>query len=224
MMQQNLQSISLKTASPIEGHDVAVLTPHAFSKLHMQSLHLEGSIFLVRQHTKEADGCSITWKYGTKGRSSFLVAHVRVLWDPMPACLMPSAACSQHWTISRPVPSCAAAQDSATAFQLLERIAIHGLSAGEWSNKISWAGGSRNTGGVWPADQDQAATVLFGFETHRQRLHYFFLFTMSSFFYVFSFFFILNTFLKFLIHFQFFMILITSSSLCHLRMWAPLPY
>jgi hypothetical protein len=74
MMQQNLQSISLKTASPIEGHDVAVLTPHAFSKLHMQSLHLEGSIFLVRQHTKEADGCSITWKYGTKGRSSFLVA------------------------------------------------------------------------------------------------------------------------------------------------------
>lgn len=172
MMQQNLQSISLKTASPIEGHDVAVLTPHAFSKLHMQSLHLEGSIFLVRQHTKEADGCSITWKYGTKGRSSFLVAAMfesygilcRHAW-----CHPPRAHSTELFPDPRPVPSCTVAQDSATAFLLLESIAIHDLSAGEWSNQISWTDGYCNKGGISPAVHDKAATVVFGFETHRQR-------------------------------------------------------
>ncbi|CAD6260786.1 unnamed protein product [Miscanthus lutarioriparius] len=69
MMRQSLQSISLKTASPIEGHAAAVLSPYAFSKLQDElvasaqyaSLHLEGSIFLVRHHTKEAGDCSVTW-------------------------------------------------------------------------------------------------------------------------------------------------------------------
>jgi hypothetical protein len=69
MMQQNLQSISLKTTSPIEGHAAAILTPYAFYKLQDElvasaqyaSFHLEGSIFLVRRHTKEEGGCSVTW-------------------------------------------------------------------------------------------------------------------------------------------------------------------
>ncbi|CAN6248764.1 unnamed protein product [Urochloa humidicola] len=68
-MQQNLQNISLKTASPIEGHAAAVLTPHAFCKLqdelvmaaHYTSFHLEENIFLVRHHTEAAGGYSVTW-------------------------------------------------------------------------------------------------------------------------------------------------------------------
>ncbi|CAL5067997.1 unnamed protein product [Urochloa decumbens] len=68
-MQQNLQNISLKTASPIEGHAAAVLTAHAFSKLqdelvmaaHYTSFHIQESSFLVRHHTEVAGGCSVTW-------------------------------------------------------------------------------------------------------------------------------------------------------------------
>ncbi|KAF8703201.1 hypothetical protein HU200_031989 [Digitaria exilis] len=67
-MQQNLQSVSLKTASPIEGHAAAVLTPYAFSKLQDElvvaaqytSFHLKESIFLVRHHSETAGGCSVT--------------------------------------------------------------------------------------------------------------------------------------------------------------------
>ncbi|OEL17418.1 Protein FAR1-RELATED SEQUENCE 11 [Dichanthelium oligosanthes] len=69
MRQQNVQNISLKTASPIEGHAAAVLTPYAFSKLQdelvassqYESFRLEGSVFLVRQHTEAVGGCSVTW-------------------------------------------------------------------------------------------------------------------------------------------------------------------
>uniref|UniRef100_K3YDJ2 Protein FAR1-RELATED SEQUENCE n=2 Tax=Setaria italica TaxID=4555 RepID=K3YDJ2_SETIT len=68
-MQQNLQNISLKTASPIEGHAAALLTPYAFSKLqdelveaaHYASFHLEENIFLVRHHTEAVGGYSVTW-------------------------------------------------------------------------------------------------------------------------------------------------------------------
>lgn len=70
MMQHNLQSITLKTATPMERHAAAVLTPYAFSKLQDElvvacqyaSFHLEGNVFLVRHHTKTEDGgCNVTW-------------------------------------------------------------------------------------------------------------------------------------------------------------------
>ncbi|KAF0893207.1 hypothetical protein E2562_023229 [Oryza meyeriana var. granulata] len=69
MMQQNLQSIALKTAAPMEAHAAAVLTPYAFSKLQDElvvasqyaSFHLEGNAFLVRHHTKTDGGYNVTW-------------------------------------------------------------------------------------------------------------------------------------------------------------------
>lgn len=69
MMQHNLQSITLKTATPMERHAAAVLTPYAFSKLQDElvvasqyaSFHLEGNVFLVRHHTKTDGGCNVTW-------------------------------------------------------------------------------------------------------------------------------------------------------------------
>lgn len=68
-MQQNLQNISFKTSTPMEGHAAAILTPYAFSKLqdelvasaHYASFHLEGDVFLVRHHTKTEGGCIVTW-------------------------------------------------------------------------------------------------------------------------------------------------------------------
>ncbi|KAM0916628.1 hypothetical protein ACQ4PT_009995 [Festuca glaucescens] len=68
-MQQNLQNASFKTATPMEGHAAAILTPYAFSKLqdelvaaaHYASFQLEGDVFLVRHHTKTEGGCIVTW-------------------------------------------------------------------------------------------------------------------------------------------------------------------
>ncbi|XP_047064270.1 protein FAR1-RELATED SEQUENCE 11-like [Lolium rigidum] len=68
-MQQNLQNISFKTATLMEGHAAAILTPYAFSKLqdelvaaaHYASFNLEGDVFLVRHHTKTEGGCIVTW-------------------------------------------------------------------------------------------------------------------------------------------------------------------
>jgi len=128
MIQQNLQNIRLKTASPIEGHAAAVFTPYAFSKLQDElvasaqyaSFHLEGSIFLVRHHTKEAGGCSVTWNQREELISCCCQMFKSVgRRDPLSAC--PSRAHSTElFPDPRPVPSCPVAQESATAFQLLE--------------------------------------------------------------------------------------------------------
>lgn len=114
-------------------------------------------------------GCSVCHMEPKGGSQLLLLPDVRILWDPLLACHPPRAHSTELFPDPRPVPSCTVAQDSATAFLLLESIAIHDLSAGEWSNQISWTDGYCNKGGISPAVHDKAATVVFGFETHRQR-------------------------------------------------------
>jgi len=122
MMQQNLQSISLKTASPIEGHAAAVLTPYAFSKLQDElvasaeyaSFHLEGSIFLVRHHTKEAGGCSVTWNpreelisccFQMFESSGILCPHALRVLTALNYFQIPDLYLPVRWRMTQPPPS-----------------------------------------------------------------------------------------------------------------------
>lgn len=68
IMQQNIQTISLKTGAPMESHAASVLTPFAFLKLqeqfvlaaHYASYQME-DCYLVRHHTKLDGGRKVFW-------------------------------------------------------------------------------------------------------------------------------------------------------------------